>query len=472
EEQLALLNEAVSKGKEVLKGLKTSVDDTLGEDFVSHWDTNMGRFGTWIFSRPYLRALYAKAKCLLKIRRQTQDAEKRAEYETAAKEVLDEMLACDTEDKFGARFLKLKLLIDTQDFNGAQELLDSKFGPKDEEESDDLFLAFIYTRVLISFHLNGPDSKQTEELLQKALQRDSERFVPRLLIGEIIGREQYKLTVELGTKDEASTYVYDFGRYWWSPDGKLPWGFSTNPQENNEIKEVPEINEDQPSPIDWLCEKLGMQLQSDEDPLGFWIARVSYNIGDHEHATTLFRSFINKIFEKAEGDIEKIPTVELNMVFEALLGYFCIHDKLTRNCGQFELPPQPSEKNEEEKSEETEQNGETSIQWPVDSIPSRLKLITTSLLQLFQVVLHHLEHRPDAPKGSDALYARQTVPLGWCLARWHWQTLNIEGCFAQAREVAKVARDIPKDSWLRVRAEGMLRFVIQEKLAASQSIQA
>ncbi|KAK9763586.1 hypothetical protein K7432_009608 [Basidiobolus ranarum] len=488
EEQLALLNDAVTKGKEVLKGLKTSVDDTLGEDFVSHWDTNMGRFGTWIFSRPYLRALYAKAKCLLKIRQhQPRDSEKRGEYEKEANEVLDEMLACDTEDKFGARFLKLKLLLDTQDFNGAQDLLDSKFGPKDEQESDDLFLAFIYTRILISFHLNGPESKATDELLKKALARDSERFVPRLLIGEIIGREQYKLTLELGTKDEASEYVYEYGRYWWSPDGKLPWGFSTNPQENGEVKEVPEINEDQPSPIDWLCEKLGMQLQNDEDPLGFWIARVSYNIGDHEHATTLFRSFINKIFEKAEGDIEKIPTVELNMVFEALLGYFCIHDKLTRNCGQFELPaPQPveekkeeevkeeSEKSEETKEVSTEESSETTdaIQWPADSVPNRLKLITTSLLQLFQVVLHHLEHRPDSPKGAESAYARQTVPLGWSLARWHWQTLNIDGCFAQAREVAKVAKDMPKDSWLRVRAEGMLRFVIQEKLAASHSIQA
>ncbi|ORX83249.1 hypothetical protein K493DRAFT_320285 [Basidiobolus meristosporus CBS 931.73] len=481
EEQLALLNEAIDKGREVLKGLNTSVDNTLGEDFVSHWETNMGRFGTWIFSRPYLRALYAKAKCLLKIRRQQPvDSEKRAEYEKLANEVIDEMLLCDTEDKFGARFLKLKLLLDVQNFQGAQNLLDSKFGPKDEQEIDDLFLAFIYTRVLVSFHLNGPDAEETDELLKKALERDPERNVTRLLIGEILGREQYKLTMELGTIDESSEYVYEYGRYWWSADGKLPWGFSTNPQESSKGKEVPEINEDQPSPIDWLCEKLGLQLQSNDDPLGFWIARVSYNIGDHEHATTLFRSFINKIFEKAEGDIEKIPTPELVMIFEALLGYFCIHDKQTRNRGQFELPTsQPPEESDTEKSDESvdknpDDNAKSiaTIQWPLDSVPSRLKLITTSLLQLFQVVLHHLEHRSDAPKGAESLYARQTASLGWCLVRWHWQIQNIEGCFAQAREVVKIAKNIPKESWLRVRAEGMLRFVIQEKLAASQSIQA
>ncbi|ORX99719.1 hypothetical protein K493DRAFT_108386 [Basidiobolus meristosporus CBS 931.73] len=354
--------------------------------------------------------------------------------------------------------------MDKQEHKECLKFLDKKFGPKSDSVADDLFLASLYTRVLASFYVHGGSSEVTAGLLSKALQRDPERFVPRLLIGEIMGREQSKLTVELGTKEEAAAYVHDFGRYWWSSNGKLPWGFSTNPKDSGKAKEMPEINEEQPSAIDWLCEKLKLQLQNENDPLGFWIARVSFNIGDHEHACTLFRSFINKIFEKAQGNIDSIPTNELNMIFEALVGFFAVHEKLSRNRNPYPLPSGADKKKEKEKAPEASKDESDSIEWPADSVPARLRLITNSFLPLFQVVVRTLDNRTGAGRNGESMYSKQSVPLGWSLARWHWQTHNMDRAFAQAKEIAKIAKGMNKDSWMRTRAETMLRFVIQENL--------
>ncbi|KAK9708548.1 hypothetical protein K7432_009569 [Basidiobolus ranarum] len=471
EEQLRILEEANKKGEEVLRGWKTEENQPEGKSF---WDKNYGKFGNWIYAGPYLRSVYIKAKVLLRLaQKYPEHSKKRMQYSKQALETVDQLLELDSGDKYGARILKAKVLMDKQEHKECLKFLDKKFGLKNDSATDDLFLASLYTKVLAAFYVHGASSEVTTGLLNKALQRDPERFVPRLLIGEIMGREQSKLTIELGSKEEAAAYVYDFGRYWWSANGKLPWGFSTNPKDSGKTKEMPEINEEQPSAIDWICEKLKLQLQNENDPLGFWIARVSFNIGDHEHACTLFRSFVNKIFEKAEGNIDKIPTGELNMIFEALVGFFAVHEKLSRNRNPYPLPSSSDKKKEKEKATEPEQsdkpkNAADSIEWPAESIPGRLRLITNSFLPLFQVVTRTLENRTGAGKNGESMYSKQSVPLGWSLARWHWQTHNMERAFAQAKEIAKVAKGMSKESWMRSRAETMLRFVIQENLKQSK----
>ncbi|KAK9761972.1 hypothetical protein K7432_012711 [Basidiobolus ranarum] len=464
EEQLRILEEASKKGEEILRGWKTEEEQPEGK---SHWDRNYGKFGNWIYAGPYLRSLYIKTKVLLKLsQKHPEHSKKRLLYSKQALETADQLLDADSGDKYGARFLKVKILMERQEHKECLKFVDKKLGVKNDLVTDDLFFNFLYTKVLASFYVHGASSEITIGALNKALQRDPERFIPRLLIGEIMGNEQSKLVVELGTQEEAAAYVYDFGRYWWSANGKLPWGFSTNPKDNGKAKKMPEINETQPSAIDWLCEKLKLQLQNENDPLGFWKARVSVNIGDHEHASTLFRSFINKIFEKAQGNIDNIPTNELKMVFEALVGFFAVHEKLTRNRNPYPIPSGSDKKKEKETAPESEgSNTEPGIiDWPAESVPARLRLITNSFLPLFQVVVRTLDNRTRARRNGDSIYSKENFPLEWSLTRWYWQTHNTNRAFAKAKDIAKVAKGMNKDSWIRSRAEIMLRFVIQENL--------
>jgi tetratricopeptide (TPR) repeat protein len=213
-DQIAFLKAAVRAGEKAM----TLVD---GEKLFTH-EHGEQNFFNWVPSRGYLRALF-RLGALYCVH----------EDYASAEQYLNRTIGHNPVDDFGARHYLLKVYLNTGRGPGTREcnhLMQSTYGypektPTGEDNmggpppQDTMLATWTYTRALHEFASSG-NSDEARGLLEHAIIRNG--FVPRVLLGHEIAYSDC-VQIEIGWKDEASVYTYDFGKFWALVEGSIEW---------------------------------------------------------------------------------------------------------------------------------------------------------------------------------------------------------------------------------------------------------
>lgn len=161
----------------------------LGKEF---FEENKGHFWLMIETRPYMRA---KAE-LASIQHVLGDT-------SSAIETYEEMLELNPGDNQGARYVLLTLYLETEQYEAAQELLETY----DDERSAE----FYFNDVLLHFFRDGFTSK-TKSLLKKADEQNPN--VKDYLTGKKAVPKEMPAYIGIGDENEAIAYVQGNGHLW------------------------------------------------------------------------------------------------------------------------------------------------------------------------------------------------------------------------------------------------------------------
>ena len=175
----------------------------LGQGGFEEFD---GHFWGFLETRPYMRARHGLAMSLLQLGE-----------EDAALEHFRVMLKLNPNDNQGIRYLLLAGLLRRDDLPGAKALL-AAYG-------DEWSANWLYTRALIAFRENAGARPATLKLLNDA--RSSNEHVPAILAGikpPVMSDSGY---VTMGSPDEATYYVLEFGKAWKDTPGAIAWLLDT-----------------------------------------------------------------------------------------------------------------------------------------------------------------------------------------------------------------------------------------------------
>jgi hypothetical protein len=134
--------------------------------------------------------------------------------------VLKQCLALAIHDKLGARQKQLLTVLLRDGVQGEEIpwLLAAKLG--EDQQMDDVFALFNYTRALRAFCDKGGDCKTSRKLLEYAIEKNDK--VPILLLAWESSRRSPQL-MWLGGEMEATDYVEDNNKFWIDTNGALDW---------------------------------------------------------------------------------------------------------------------------------------------------------------------------------------------------------------------------------------------------------
>ncbi len=160
-----------------------------------------GHFWSILKTRPYIRARFQRAEW----------ARRMCKWQEAAEEY-QAIMEFNKNDNLGCRHL---LMICLLHLNDKDELL--KLSEQHEDERSAIVL---YTRPLLAFKYQDPNSSAAHNLARQALKAN--RYVPLELYrydGFIYNIDKYAL----GSEDEAMHYSDLFGRFWHKTEGAVDW---------------------------------------------------------------------------------------------------------------------------------------------------------------------------------------------------------------------------------------------------------
>lgn len=169
----------------------------LGEEQMEELE---GRYWGVVETRPYMRALEGKARCL-----------RQMEQTDEAIEVCEAMLELNPNDNQGMRDLLLALYLEEDQFDDVEELLSTY--------EMDASATFSWTRVLLAHLTEGPDA--AEEKLPDAL--DANEHVPDLLSTKRDRLDEPEPFYAIGDESEALHYVIDHRDAWEAHPAALAW---------------------------------------------------------------------------------------------------------------------------------------------------------------------------------------------------------------------------------------------------------
>jgi len=189
DESLRLYREGMAAGKRA-----------LGEEFFNDPE-NIGHFWGFLDTRPFMRALFGYAMCLI------EDGK-----DDLAEDCLHELLRLNENDNQGVRFALLEFLIKRMRFAEARELI--------VEYGYDGYVDFAYSRLLLAFEAHETE-KELQALFENAIETNA--FVPDFLTGKkpLIDFDSYAMVV--GGKEEAAYYVSRYLDSWKTFPGALDW---------------------------------------------------------------------------------------------------------------------------------------------------------------------------------------------------------------------------------------------------------
>ena len=170
----------------------------LGEEFFAE---NEGYFWGLLETRPYMRARQGLANILWELGRHDE-----------AIEHFRDMLRLNPGDNQGIRYSLLNLLVGLERNGEAQELL--------EAYDEDGMAEWLYSRALLAFREEGPDSA-ADEALQEALEQNP--HVPPYLTGRKRIPNQLPAYMGWGDENEAKIYASGYLAHWRRTPGAVDW---------------------------------------------------------------------------------------------------------------------------------------------------------------------------------------------------------------------------------------------------------
>lgn len=207
EEEATSLEQAL---KYYQKGVSAG-ERALGKRFFKE---NAGHFWGLLETRPYMRALEGKARCLWELRRREE-----------ALDVYQDMLRLNPNDNQGMRYLLLDLLL-TMNREAELVKLISKY--KDEWST-----VWLYTHALLEFRKSGP-SAIADRKLRNALEQNP--HVVSYLTGKKRVPRRYAQLVEWGGESEAVQYASGHLNYWRATPGAVEWLTGHKPKSRSPAK--------------------------------------------------------------------------------------------------------------------------------------------------------------------------------------------------------------------------------------------
>jgi tetratricopeptide (TPR) repeat protein len=173
-------------------------EHALGREFFKE---NTGDFWSLLETRPYMRALEGKARCLWRLKRKDD-----------ALKTYQEMLHLNPNDNQGIRYVLIDLLLSLNREAKLEKLI--------KQYKDDWSAIWLYTEALLRFRKSGA-STMTNRKLMKAFEEN--QHVADYLIGKKRIPGRLPVSVSWGEESEAVDYAANHLNYWRSTPGAIEW---------------------------------------------------------------------------------------------------------------------------------------------------------------------------------------------------------------------------------------------------------
>jgi tetratricopeptide (TPR) repeat protein len=167
---------------------------------------NDGAFWRILETRPYMRARAGLALTLIKLGRDDE-----------AIGHLQAMLRLNPNDNQGMRYVLLGVLMRRDDIPAAKALL--------ARYPDEWSVRWLYTRALIAFREGRGDHPETRMLVQNA--HESNKHVAGIFAGKDVAVFSRNPFVAVGSSEEATDHLREFGTAWRKTPGAVAWLIST-----------------------------------------------------------------------------------------------------------------------------------------------------------------------------------------------------------------------------------------------------
>ncbi|NOX56140.1 MAG: tetratricopeptide repeat protein [Planctomycetes bacterium] len=167
----------------------------------NQYEEMVGEFWSYHPTRPYMRAMFALADCLIMGRRQA-----------AAIELLQEMLRLNPNDNQGVRYRLAALLLEEGQDDELKDLL--------ERYPDEDGTFWNYTRAILAFRQKG-DTENARKLLRRALKTNP--HVPDYLLDPNDLPSSLPDYIVPGSKEDAELYASNAVSGWRSTPGAIAW---------------------------------------------------------------------------------------------------------------------------------------------------------------------------------------------------------------------------------------------------------
>ena len=167
----------------------------LGKKFIKE---NEGHFWLMIETRPYMRSLFNSARCLALLDQNEEAAEK-----------YFRILKLNPDDNMGARYELFSVSLEINAFKIIEALL--------KEYPDEYGANWTYNKVL--YHIKKNEIKEAEEEWFMAI--NTNRHVPRYLLGKTKLPKKLPDYMSIGYADEAQCYVAENLHLWEETEGAL-----------------------------------------------------------------------------------------------------------------------------------------------------------------------------------------------------------------------------------------------------------
>lgn len=167
----------------------------LGKKFIKE---NEGHFWLMIETRPYMRSLFNSARCLSLLNQNEEAVEK-----------YFRILELNPDDNMGARYELFSVSLEINAFKIIEALL--------KEYPDEYGANWTYNKVL--YHIKKNEIKEAEEEWFMAI--NTNRHVPRYLLGKTKLPKKLPDYMSIGYADEAQCYVAENLHLWEETEGAL-----------------------------------------------------------------------------------------------------------------------------------------------------------------------------------------------------------------------------------------------------------
>lgn len=176
------------------QGVKAG-EKKLGKKFIKE---NEGHFWLMIETRPYMRSLFNSAKCLSLLNQNEEAVQK-----------YFRILELNPDDNMGARYELFSVSLEINAFKIIEGLL--------KEYPDEYGANWTYNKVL--YHIKKNEIKEAEEEWFMAI--NTNRHVPRYLLGKTKLPKKLPDYMSIGYADEAQCYVAENLHLWEETEGAL-----------------------------------------------------------------------------------------------------------------------------------------------------------------------------------------------------------------------------------------------------------
>jgi tetratricopeptide (TPR) repeat protein len=177
----------------------------LGKRFFKE---NTGYFWSLLETRPYMRALEGKARCLWEMK---QKEEALSDYQ--------EMLHLNPNDNQGIRYVLVELFLQLNRDAELEKLV--------KKYKDDWSVAWLYTQALLAFRKSGPSASANRKL-QVALEENP--HVTAYLTGKKRIPQRSPDLIERGGESEAVEYASAHLNHWRKTPGAVEWLLGQKPK--------------------------------------------------------------------------------------------------------------------------------------------------------------------------------------------------------------------------------------------------